>query len=80
LLVRAPGDGQVSILTLNKGDRATPSKSVISFILTDGRQHVGIFSQNGFQTVTPGSLVQFVLSNKPGHLYSSTIGDILSSV
>ena len=31
--IRAPGDGYVSTLTLNKGDRATPSKSVMSFIL-----------------------------------------------
>jgi multidrug resistance efflux pump len=78
--IRAPGDGYVSVLTLNKGDRATPSKSVMSFILTDGIQLVGIFSQNGFQTIKPGAQVQFALSNNPGHLYSSTIGDIVSGV
>jgi RND family efflux transporter MFP subunit len=78
--VRAPGDGYVSSLTLNKGDRATPSKSVMSFIVSDGVQLVGIFSQNGFQTVKPGAQVQFALSNNPGHLYSSTIGDIVSGV
>lgn len=78
--IRAPGDGYVSTLTLNKGDRATSSKSVMSFIVSDGIQFVGIFSQNGFQTIKPGALVQFALSNNPGHLYSSTIAAIVSGV
>ena len=78
--IRAPGDGYVSVLTLNKGDRATPSKSVMSFILSDGIQLVGIFSQNGFQTIKPGAQVQFALANNPGRLYSSTIADIVGGV
>ena len=78
--IRAPADGYVGVLTLNKGDRATPSKSVMSFIVSDAIQIVGIFSQNGFQTIKPGAQVQFVLSNNPGHLYSSTIGDNVSGV
>src|SRR5207237_6844225 len=78
--IRAPGDGYVSVLTLNKGDRATPSKSVMSFILSDGIQLAGIFSQNGFQTIKPGAQVQFALSNNPGRLYSSTIADIIGGI
>jgi multidrug resistance efflux pump len=65
---------------LNKGDRATPSKSVMSFILADATRLVGIFSQNGFQTIKPGAQVQFALSNNPGHLYTSTIAEIVSGV
>ena len=78
--IRAPADGYVGVLTLNKGDRATPSKSVMSFIVSDAIQIVGIFPQNGFQTIKPGAQVQFVLSNNPGHLYSSTIGDNVSGI
>jgi RND family efflux transporter MFP subunit len=78
--ILAPADGYVSSLTLNKGDRATSSKSVMSFIVSDGVQLVGIFSQNGFQTIKPGAQVQFVLSNHPGRVYNSTIGDIASGV
>lgn len=78
--IRAPSDGYVSTLTLNKGDRATSSKSVMSFIVLDEIQLVGIFSQNGFQTIRRGAQVQFALSNNPGHLYSSTIGDVVSGV
>lgn len=78
--VRAPGDGYVSSLALNKGDRAAPLKAVMSFIVADSVQLVGIFSQNGFQTIKPGARVQFALSNNPGHLYTSTIEHIVSGV
>ena len=78
--IRAPADGFVTSLALNKGDRATSSKSVMSFVLSDGIRLVGIFSQNGFQTIKPGAKVQFALSSNPGHLYSSTIGDIVGGV
>jgi hypothetical protein len=78
--IRAPADGYVGSLALNKGDRAAPLKSVMSFIVSDRIQLVGIFSQNGFQTIKPGAKMQFALSNNPGHLYSSTIGDVVSGV
>jgi RND family efflux transporter MFP subunit len=78
--IRAPADGYVGTLTLNKGDRATPSKSVMSFILADATRLVGIFSQNGFQTIKQGARIQFALSNNPGHLYNSTIAEIASGI
>jgi RND family efflux transporter MFP subunit len=78
--IRAPAEGYVGTLTLNKGDRATPSKSVMSFILADATRLVGIFSQNGFQTIKPGARIQFALSNNPGHLYNSTIAEIVSGI
>ncbi len=78
--IGAPADGYVGTLTLNKGDRATPSKSVMSFIMADATRLVGIFPQNGFQTIKPGARVQFALSNNPGHLYSSTIEEIAAGV
>jgi RND family efflux transporter MFP subunit len=77
--IRAPSDGYVSGLTLNKGDRATSSKSVMSFIVSDGIQLVGIFSQNGFQTVKPSAQVQFALSQRPLLLYNSTISEAVVS-
>ena len=55
--IRAPSDGYVSSLALNEGDRATSFKSVMSFIIADGIQLVGIFSQNGFQTIKPGAKI-----------------------
>jgi RND family efflux transporter MFP subunit len=78
--IHAPSDGYVSTMGLEKGERATAFKSVMSFIVSDRIQLVGIFSQNGFQTIKPNADVQFVLANNPGKIYTSTIGDILSGV
>ena len=77
--VVAPADGSVAGLALSKGDRATSSKAVLSFVV-DAVQLVGIFSQNGYQAIKPGTRVQFALSSNPGHLYRSTIGEIVSGV
>ncbi len=63
----APADGYVANLALSKGDRATSSKAAMSFVVSDAIQLVGIFSQNGYQTIRPGTRVQFALSNNPGH-------------
>ncbi|MGM4892023.1 HlyD family secretion protein [Tardiphaga sp. 839_C3_N1_4] len=78
--IRAPADGYVASLALSKGDRATSSKAALSFVVSDAIQLIGIFSQNGYQTIKPGVRVQFALSNNPGHLYSTTIGDVVSGV
>ena len=78
--VVAPADGYVANLALSKGDRATSSKAVLSFLVADAVQLVGIFSQNGYQAIRPGTRVQFALSNNPGHLYTSTIGEVVSGV
>jgi multidrug resistance efflux pump len=53
---------------------------VMSFIPADATRLIGIFSQNGFQTIKPGARVQFALSNNPGHLYNSTVVEIVSGV
>jgi multidrug resistance efflux pump len=65
---------------LRWGWGTTPSKSVMSFILADATRLLGIFSQNGFQTIKPGARIQFALSNNPGHLYNSTIAEIAAGV
>ncbi|MGM4967833.1 HlyD family secretion protein [Tardiphaga sp. 1201_B9_N1_1] len=78
--VVASADGYVTNLALSKGDRATSSKAVMSFLVADAVQLVGIFGQNGYQTIKPGARVQLALSNNPGHLYESAIGDIVSGV
>ncbi len=78
--VHAPADGYVTNLALSKGDRASSSKAVMSFIVSDEIQIVGIFPQNGFKTIKPGAKVQFALSAEPGRIYTSTVGAIVSGV
>jgi multidrug resistance efflux pump len=74
--VRAPSDGYVTVLTLSVGDRATPTRSVMSFIASNGLNIVGMFSPNGFQAVKPGAKVTLVFDFVPGQRFDTKIGEI----
>ncbi len=78
--VRAPADGYASAMALAVGARALPARSALSFILADDVSLAGVFSQNGFQSVKPGATVKLVFANRPGHIYTSTIGNVVQGV
>jgi multidrug resistance efflux pump len=78
--VRAPADGAVTVLALTVGDRALPARSTMSFIVTSEVTIVGMFSQNGFRTIRPGTEVQLVLENDPGRLHKATVTAIPEGV
>jgi multidrug resistance efflux pump len=78
--VRAPADGYVTASTLSVGDRASPARSVMGFIVAGDIEIIGIFSQNGFQAIRSGADVALVFANAPGRVYRSKIGDLLRGV
>jgi multidrug resistance efflux pump len=78
--VRAPADGYVSASTLTVGQRVTPFKSAMAFIVVSEIEILGIFPQNGFQTIRPGTTVRLVFSHNPGHVYEALIVDVLRAV
>jgi multidrug resistance efflux pump len=78
--IRAPADGSVSTRALAVGARVVPLRSAMSFILANDITLVGVFPQNGFQRVKPGAAVKLAFANEPGHIYRSTIGDIVQGV
>ena len=49
--IRAPADGYVTVVALTVGDRALQARSAMSFIVEQEITLVGMFSQNGFQTI-----------------------------
>nr|WP_249139741.1 biotin/lipoyl-binding protein [Bradyrhizobium japonicum] len=71
--VRAPADGYVTIVALAVGDRATQVRSTMSFIVEKEITIVGIFAQNGFQTIKVGAPVDIVFDNVPGRIYHAKI-------
>ena len=71
--VRAPTDGYVTAVALSVGDRALQARSALSLIVENGITLVGLFPQNGFQTVKEGAVVNIVFDNVPGRTYHSTI-------
>jgi multidrug resistance efflux pump len=71
--IRAPADGTVTIVALSVGDRALQARSAMSFIVEKEIALVGIFSQNGFQTIKQGTPVDIVFDNAPGRIYHATV-------
>ncbi|MCA6097208.1 HlyD family secretion protein [Bradyrhizobium australafricanum] len=71
--IRAPGDGNVTVMALSVGDRAGQAKAVMSFVISDDITIVGLFSPNGFQTIKPGAAVKLVFDNDPGRIHQATI-------
>jgi multidrug resistance efflux pump len=71
--VRAPADGYVTVVALSVGDRALQARSAISFIVENEITIVGMFSQNGFQTIKEGTPVDVVFDNVPGRIYHAKI-------
>jgi multidrug resistance efflux pump len=71
--VRAPADGYVTVVALTVGDRALQARSAMSFIVEKEITLVGMFSQNGFQTIKEGAAVDIVFDNVPGRIYHAKI-------
>ena len=71
--IRAPADGYVTVVALTVGDRALQARSVMSFIVEKEITLVGMFSQNGFQTIKEGAAVDIVFDNVPGRIYHARI-------
>ena len=78
--VRAPADGFVTAVALTVGDRALQARSTMSFIVENEITIVGVFSQNGFQTIKTGTPVDIVFDNVPGRIYHATITAIPKGV
>jgi multidrug resistance efflux pump len=74
--IRAPADGYVTLIALTVGDRAMQTSPAMSFIVTNEISVIGMFSQNGFDTIKPEAAVELVFDNRPGQIYYSTISAI----
>src|SRR6266851_4694703 len=71
--IRAPADGYVTLVAVTVGDRALQMHSAMSFIVENEITLVGMFSQNGFQTIKDGASVDIVFDNAPGRIYHAKI-------
>ena len=78
--IRAPADGYVTLVASTVGDRALQARSVMSFIVENEITLVGMFSQNGFQTIKDGAPVDIVSDNAPGRIYHAKITAIAKGV
>ena len=78
--VRAPADGYVSTMALAVGARVLPARAAVSFIVAADIMIVGVFPQNGSETVQSGAAVKLVFLDRPGQIYQSTVGDAFRGI
>jgi multidrug resistance efflux pump len=71
--IRAPADGYVTVVALTVGDRALQARSAMSFIVEKEIALVGMFSQNGFETIKEGAAVDMVFDNAPGRIFHAMV-------
>lgn len=71
--VRAPADGYVTVMALAVGDRALQTHPALSFIVESQIAVVGLFSQNGFETIREGAPVDVVFDNVPGRIFHARV-------
>jgi len=71
--IRAPADGYATLVTVSAGDRALQQQGVMSFIVENEITLVGLFSQNGFETIKDGVAVDIVFDNLPGRIYHARV-------
>jgi multidrug resistance efflux pump len=71
--IRSPADGYVTVMALTIGDRALQASPVMSFIVENEITIVGMFPQNGFQTIKIGAPVDIVFENAPGRIFHAKI-------
>ena len=78
--MRAPADGYVTVVALSVGDRALQASAVMSFIVENEITIIGMFSQNGFQTIKIGAPVDIVFDNDPGRIHHAKITAIAKGI
>lgn len=78
--VKAPGRGLVTILVLQPGMQASPSRSVATFVYTDQLRIVGLFAQKALQSVKVGDKVLVSFPALPGRLFETEVLAIGSAV
>ena len=78
--IPAPADGYVTLAALAVGDRVAPTRGVMSFVVADDVAIIGVFQQNGLQTIKPGTSARLVFSNQPGKVYDTKVLDIARGI
>lgn len=78
--IRAPADGFATVVALTVGDRALQARSAMSYVVAAEISLIGMFSQNGFQTIKPNVPVWLVFDNDPGRIHEATIKAIPEGV
>jgi multidrug resistance efflux pump len=72
-VVRAPGPGLVTFLTLRPGMQVSPLRSVVTFVYTDELMIVALFQQKALRSLKAGDLAKVNFPALPGHVFDGEV-------
>ena len=72
-VVRAPGNGTVTLVTLKVGEVVGAMTPVMSFVHNDYANLAAAFGQNGMALMAAGARATIVFSAAPGEIYETTV-------
>jgi multidrug resistance efflux pump len=75
-VIKAPADGNVSIVSLRPGQRVDPSAVALNFISNNEIWISGAFNQNGMRLMVPGQQAMVSFDAAPGIIYHTEIAEI----
>ena len=75
-VIKAPADGNVSIVSLRPGQRVDPSAVALNFISSSEIWISGAFNQNGMRLMVPGQQAKVSFDAAPGIIYDTEIAEI----
>lgn len=72
-VVRAPGDGIVTALTLRPGNRVATVKAAMAFLPLQDRVMTAVFPQSSTHGIKIGDMVSVALRTMPGSTFETTV-------
>ncbi|SET47984.1 HlyD family secretion protein [Thalassotalea agarivorans] len=81
-IIRAPVDGQPTIVALRPGYRATnlPLRPSMTFVPKEKRRFGAVFFQNSLGRMKKGLPAEVIFDAVPGHVFKGTLVDILPAM
>lgn len=81
-VVRAPGDGYVTQVTLRPGMLALPVNlnPAMTYVHSDGRYVIGWFRQNSILRLAPGNEAELALDAAPGRIFRGKVAAVLPAI
>jgi RND family efflux transporter MFP subunit len=76
-VVRAPGNGTVTMVTLKVGEVVGAMTPVMNFVGNDHASLAAAFGQNGMALMAPDARATVVFSAAPGEIYETTVEHVV---
>jgi multidrug resistance efflux pump len=79
-VVRTPGPGLVTVLTLRPGMQVSPMRSVVTFVYNDDLVIFALFQQKALESLRRGDLAKVNFPALPGRVFDSRVISVVEGI